>query len=143
MLAIGFLNQLVESDTVTLYHVTWTTNVPGIMRHGLIPNHNPNKWVLDTASRRSKGVTFLCSKQRMEYWNMTYNDGWVAAPESSSKLTWLRVRIPKSWCTPDHATGEAYGGDFRCTRTIPPDCITGLAELFADREFSEAWEITT
>ena len=109
--------------SVNLYHITWSKNVPSIMSRGLIPNYAPNEWRVNAATKRSKGTIFLCTKQRMEYWNMTYNEGWVTVPEPGAKLTWLKIRLPQSWVTPDHATGENYGGDFRCARTIPPDNI--------------------
>ena len=108
----------------TLYHLTWDFLVPSIMRTGLVPNHTPNKWAVPAANTRSKAGAYLCSKERADYWRMTYQDGWVKKPKLGAKLVCLKVLVPRLWIRADHAKGENYGGDFVCHRTIPPQNIS-------------------
>ena len=108
----------------TLYHLTWDFLVPSIMKTGLVPNHTPNKWVMTAAEKRSKNGLYLCSKERAAYWRMTYLDGWVRKPKPGAKLVCLKVLVPRMWIRADRAKGENYGGDFVCSRVVPPQNIS-------------------
>jgi hypothetical protein len=105
---------------ITLFHLTWDCNLPSILASGLRPNFRPNKWKINAANNRSRATTFLCTKARTGYWDMTYRDGWVERPTPGARLVWLRVRVPKHSLVPDRARGEDYRGDFRCACVISP-----------------------
>ena len=118
-----FVEALEEANDATLYHLTWDLRVPGIMENGLLPNEEPNKWAVADANERAKQGIFLCNRSRLDYWRMTYEDGWVEPPTPEARLVALSVRVPRAWLRADSAPGENYAGDFICRRPIPPECI--------------------
>jgi hypothetical protein len=113
---------------IILYHLTWDSNVAGVLKLGLLPNHVPNRWVIADANERSGGKTYLCTQARRAYWEMTYGDGWVTPPSPDAELVWLRVDCTDIPLTPDAGVDsegepEDYEGDFWTRRKIPASRI--------------------
>lgn len=50
-----------------LFHVTFETHLPSIMRWGLRPNRRPNRWLSGGLEKSRRGV-WLCQEKAVEYW---------------------------------------------------------------------------
>jgi hypothetical protein len=111
-----------EHAGTTLYHCTWSSNVPGIIVNGLVPNCNPNRWTSKSAIERSKGKNFLCDGFRRLYWTMTYEEGWAGRPDGPDVvLVWLEIDTTGLSLHPDD--DEDNFGDFWTTAVVSPDKI--------------------
>lgn len=119
------------SKPKTLYHWTWDIHVSSILKDGLIPSCRPNKWAIDTASVRSRGKLFVCTKSRIAYWFDVYAGDWAECPEGGKDLALLRINAEGLLLTPDLPRSD-YRGDFWTVETIPGRLITSVAYTYVN-----------
>lgn len=104
-----------------LWHITWLSYVPSILRYGLVSGRSRSRWEILAARRRSKGKIWLCGSERKRFWQMLFDEGWVREPTPDDVPVWLKVNTSGLAITPD--TGE-YNGDYWTTNAVPACAIT-------------------
>ena len=118
---------------MTLYHLTWESNLPSIRKNGIVPNFNPNGWG-PKSKRFSVGRTFLCERHRIKYWRHSLQYRMRDDPGGHGRIVRLHVLVDgldirqdtrqyKRKIDGEWKTTEIFWGDFWTPEIIPPSRI--------------------
>lgn len=118
---------------MTLYHLTWESNLESILEKGLIPHYNPNGW-FPTTKEKCKGMTFLCEYNKIPYWEHSLYNRMYEQPGGTGKIILLKVECKNARRDPRPMV-DSTKGDWIVKTTIPVSRLKICPDELIERSY--------